>query len=178
MTTGVKQETYRYGRLPIPRFGVTVPAVMVGRVVYFPVRSFCQVLGVAHQTQKTRLKENSRIAPYLREVPVPSVKGLRPTLCIHREKLAEWLDKIDPSHCKLASTRELLNRFQDDVSAAADGFLWGRAGATVYDEATKTDAPITGVLHVGHCPGCGMALCVTFDQDGAHLRPDPDTEAD
>lgn len=172
MTTSVKQETYRYGRLPIPRFGVTVPAVMVGRVVYFPVRSMCGVLGVAHQTQKTRLKESSRFAPFLRDVPVPTVKGLRDTLCIHRDKLAEWLDKIEPTHCKLAKTRELLNSFQDDVSTAADRFLWGKQGATVYDEATKTSEPVTGVLHVGHCPGCGMALCVVFDRDGAHLQPD------
>jgi hypothetical protein len=56
-----------------------------------------------------------------------------------------------------------LNRMRDDTSAEGNA-------------ATKTAAPVTGTLHVGACPGCGMALCLILDDTGAHLAPEPDEE--
>lgn len=173
---------YRSAVLAIPRFGVQVRAVSLERKVYFPVRAVCMVLGIGHQPQKTRLKADSRFADALREIPINTSQGYRDTLCLRKDKVAAWLALIDPSHCKLAKTRERLEEFQAELFAAADRFLWGDTGASVGEdaqmEAAKTTAAITqlvtGVLHVGACPGCGMRLCLMLDETGAHLQAEPD----
>ena len=178
MTTAT--DTYRYGRLKLHYFAAEQPAVAIGRGVYFPVRALCETLGLYHQSQRRRLKVDTRFREALRELPVPTVKGLRDTLCIRKQDVAKWLGLIDPAKCAIAKTRADLERFQADLFAAADRFMWGETGADdlAWDPATKTAAPVTGVLHVGHCPGCGMALCLTFDTDGAHLHPEADDQGD
>lgn len=178
MTQVLQGERYRSAVLSIPRFGVQVRAVSIERKVYFPVRAVCMVLGMSHQSQKTRLKADSRFTDALRELPVSTSGGYQDTLCIRKDKVAAWLALIDPSHCKLAKTRERLQEFQAELFAAADRFLFGDAGELAVD-ATPATSPahnlVSGTLHVGHCPGCGMALCLTLDGGVAHLTPEPDS---
>lgn len=173
MTQIVQGERYRSAVLAIPRFGVQVRAVSLERKVYFPVRAVCMVLGISHQPQKTRLKADSRFTGALREIPINTSQGYRDTLCIRKDRVAAWLALIDPSHCKLAKTRERLQEFQAELFAAADRFLFGDAGAPPPDGSEVHDL-VSGVLHVGHCPGCGMALCLTLDGGVAHLTPEPE----
>jgi hypothetical protein len=175
MTTAT--EAYRYGRLRIALFNREVPTIPVGRAVYFPLRGLCEQLGIAPQKQIERLRADTRIAPYLRMLPLPTIKDLRDAICVRKQDVSKWLAGLDPARCSIGErTRTDLERFQAELFAAADRFLWGDTGELAYDAATKTAAPVTGVLRVGHCPGCGMALCLTFDGDGAHLAPDEGEE--
>ncbi|HUY79233.1 MAG TPA: phage antirepressor N-terminal domain-containing protein [Ktedonobacterales bacterium] len=180
MTQVVQGVRYKSAVLTIPRFGVKVRAVSLGRRVYFPVKAVCIVLGLGWQTQKDRLRADSRFSAALRDIPVETTRGYRDTLCINQDKVATWLGLINPNNCKLTKTRERLEDFQRDLFAAADRFLWGDTGAAV---ASTDDAPVisqvvTGVLHVGACPGCGMRLCLTLDETGAHLTPEPDDDSE
>jgi hypothetical protein len=172
MTTAT--ETYRYGRLHIAHFAREVPALAIGRAVYFPLRALCEQLGLAPQKQIGRLKADSRFRPALRDIPIPTIKGLREAVCIRKQDVAPWLITVDPAKCAHAKTRAKLEEFQSELFAAADRFLWGDTGATVYDPATKTASPVTGLLRVGECPNCGARLCLTFDDGPAHLIPDPE----
>lgn len=178
MTQILQGERYRSAVLTIPRFEVQVRAVSLEHRVYFPVKAICLVLGINHQTQKTRLKADSRFSAGLREIPINTSQGYRDTLCIRKERIGAWLAMIEPSHCKLAKTRERLEQFQAELFAAADRFLFGDAStAPLVTTATPPAPPqsvVSGVLHVGTCPGCGMALCLTLDGGVAHLAPDPD----
>lgn len=169
MTTAT--ETYRYARIRVSHFDCDVPAVAVGRGVYFPLRALCEALGVAKQMQIKRLKEDSRFVQALRSIPIPTVKGLREAMCIRKQDVAAWLVTMDPARCALASTRAELERFQAELFAAADRFLFGDSSVSVFDPATKSAAPVSGRLNVGECPGCGMALCLTFGDGPAHLVP-------
>ena len=172
-------ERYKSALLTIPGFGVQVRAIAIGRKVYFPVRAFCMVLGLGWQTQKTRLKEDSRFIGYLRDdIPVETARGYRDTLCLHKDRVADWLTLIDPAHCKLARTRERLEVFQREVFTAADRFLWGDTGAKGLAHVGAITQLVTGVLHVGSCPGCGMQLCLVLDDTGAHLQPEPTDESE
>jgi hypothetical protein len=179
MTQVLQGEKYRSAVLPIPYFNVEVRAVAVSRTVYFPVRAVCMVLGVHHRTQRARLQADSRFAGagVLRDLPVRTSQGYRDMLCIRKDKVSTWLALIDPPHCKLAKTRELLEKFQAELFAAADRFLFGQvdppAAAMLVSAAHSL---ITGVLHVGACPGCGMALCLVLDESGAHLTPEPERD--
>lgn len=167
-------ETYRYSRLHIRYFDKEVQAVAIGRTVYFPLRALCKEIGIAPQMQIERIRGDGRFPPEtLREVPIPTIKGQRDAICIRKQEVGKWLASLDPARCALgAATRADLERFQRELFDAADRFLFGDTSVSVYDAATKTAMPVTGTLHVGHCPGCGMALCLTFDADGAHLAPD------
>ena len=163
-------ETYRYSRLRIHYFDVDVPAVAVGRGIYFPLKALCQVLGIAPQAQAARLKSELRFKNALRELPIPTIKGRRDATCIRKQDVGEWLLSIESSHCALAA-RGPLERFRSELFAAADRWLFGDNSDVVYDPGAKTDKPITGVLHLGECPRCGLALCLVMDEDGSHLRP-------
>jgi len=105
-------------------FDVDVPAVAVGRVVHFPMRALCQVLGIAPQMQVQRLRADSRFAGALQELPIPTVKGLRQAVCIKKQQVGPWLATIDPARCALAA-RGPIERFQRELFDAADRFLFG-----------------------------------------------------
>lgn len=168
-------ETYRYSRLKVRVFDVEVPTVAIGRVVYFPVRALCGALGLAPQKQMGKLRGDPRYHDALRDLPVPTVKGQRPTLCLRKREAARWLSEIDAAHVKL-SVRGTLQQFQDELFAAADRWLFGDDSDVVYDPGTKSDKPVSGKLHLGDCPRCGLPLCLVMDADGNHLVPDVETE--
>src|SRR5579875_3394975 len=117
-------ENYRYTRLHIRYFDLDVPAVAQGRVVYFPIRAVCKAIGLAPQMQIERIRGDSRFRGGYRDLPIPTVKGLRPMVCIKKTLVSAWLGTADPAHVRLLRTREKLEQFQAELFAAADRFLW------------------------------------------------------
>src|SRR5258708_4172474 len=135
------------------------------RVAYFPTRTLCERMGLSYRSQRRRLIDDARLVKHQRPLSVPTVKGLRDMRCIRKEGVSIWFTLVEPSKCAVAETREKLDRFQAELFAAADRFLFGDTSDVTYAEALPTSAPssgdiISGVLHVGGCPGCGMALCL------------------
>lgn len=169
---GTATESYRYARLRVKQFEVDVSAVVVGRAVYFPLRALCEVIGVATQMQIKRLKEDSRFADgALRELPIPTTKGLRDAICLRKQQVGTWLSSIEPSKVAITA-RGPLEEFQRALFAAAERFLFGDMSDAVLDAPERASKPIYGVLHLGDCPRCGLALCLTLDETGQHLAPD------
>jgi hypothetical protein len=168
-------ETYRYSRLRVRVFEVDVPAVAVGRTVYFPMRALCKILGIAAQMQVEKLRHDGRYAGALRELPIPTIKGLREATCIRKTEAARWLSEIDTARCALTA-RGPLARFQSELFAAADRWLFGDTSDVVYDPGAKSDKPITGTLRLGDCPRCGLPLCLVMDATGSHLVPERATD--
>jgi hypothetical protein len=164
-------EAYRYSRLHIPVFDVDVPTVAIGRGVYFPLRAFCQMLGIAPQKQIDRMREDGRFHDGLRTVPIPTIKGTREAVCLNKRHLSMWLSLVDTSRCAL-SARGPIEDFQRRLFDAADRWLFGDTSDVVYDAGAKSDKPVTGTLHLGDCPRCGLPLCLVMDVDGNHLAPD------
>lgn len=165
-------QPYRSATLRIQHFDIRVPAVIVGRVAYFPTRTLCERMGLSYRSQRRRLIDDTRLAKHQRPLPVPTVKGYRDMRCIRKEGVSIWFTLVEPSKCAVAETRELLEKFQAELFAAADRFLFGDTSDVTYDEATKTATPIIGTLSVGACPGCGMELRLAYTDSGAHLEPD------
>jgi P22_AR N-terminal domain len=163
------REKYRYGRLKVRYFNVEVQAVVVGKVVYFPLRPLCQALGMARQMQIKKLKADSRFKEAFRPLPVPTAKGVRETWCVEKQSVAKWIATIDPDQCPIKA-KGLIAQFHDELFAAADRFLFGDTGATIYDPATMTDKPLGGTLFIGSCPKCGAHLCLELDEAGIHLQ--------
>src|SRR5258707_3668529 len=111
MATGTAQD-YRYATLRIRHFDVRVPAVIVGRVAYFPTRTLCERMGLSYRSQRRRLIDDTRLVKHQRPLPVPTVKGLRDCRCIRKEGVSIWFTLIEPSKISVAETREKLDRFQ------------------------------------------------------------------
>jgi hypothetical protein len=166
-------ETYRYSRLHIAVFEVDVPAVAIGRAVYFPVRALCQVVGLAPQKQIERIRDDGRFTADggVRMIPIPTIKGPRDAICLNKRHISAWLTAIDTTRCALAA-KGALEDFQARLFAAADRWLFGDNSDVVFDAATKSDKPITGRVSLGDCPRCGLALCLVMDGDGNHLVPE------
>lgn len=173
MATDTTQD-YRYATLRIRHFDIHVQAVIMGRTYYFPARRLAERMGLSYRAQRRRLMEDTRLTKHQRELPVPTRQGERDTRCISKEGVSIWFTLIEPGKCTIAETREKLERFQAELFAAADRFLFGDTSDVVYDEATKTSEPIIGTLRVGHCPRCGLALRLAYTETGAHLEPDPE----
>ncbi len=164
---------YRYGRIAVRGFNVQVQAVALGRAVYFPLRPLVAALGMARQMQIKKLRTDSRFRDAFRPLPVPTRGGLQETWCINKKAVTTWLITVDPARCPMKA-KGVLGKFQAELFAAADRFLFGETGATVYDPVTKTDAPLTGTIQsYADCPYCGGHLCVTVDVGAGktHLTP-------
>lgn len=124
-------ELCRYSRVHVHFFDVEVPVVSVGKAVYFPLPALCRVVGIGAQAQAKRIhrleEADSRWAGALRELSVPTTKGDRPTQCLNKKQLGRWLDSIDPTICSITA-KGPLERFQGELEAAADRFLFGSTG--------------------------------------------------
>src|SRR5258707_2857989 len=118
----------------------------------------------------------------IRDIGVTGVQTCALPICPASQDVSKWLAGLDPARCAIGErTRADLERFQSELFAAADRFLWGNTSDVTYAEALPTSVPssgdiITGMLHVGGCPSCGMALCLVLDESGAHLSPEPERE--
>lgn len=136
-----------YKELQIRHFDISVPAVTVGKAVYFPLKTLCQRMGLAPQKQIDKVRQlaedDSRWAGALRMLLVPSAGGNQPTQCLDRRHLGRWLDSLDPNRCSITA-RGPLERFQAELEAAADRFLFGDA---IPAQATE------GVMLCPHCGG-------------------------
>jgi len=171
MTTAT--ESYRYSRLRVTGFAVDVPVVAVGRTIYFPIKGFCEAIGITGpQRQIQRLRDDTRFDDNaLRDLPVPTIKGLRSTVCLRKQQLPIWLTLIDPNRLHITA-RGPLEEFQRALFAAAERFLFRDMSDAVVDAPSRASKPVYGMLHLGDCPRCGLALCLTVDETGQHLVPD------
>lgn len=173
MTTAT--DAYRYGRLRIALFRCEVPTIASGRAVYFPVRGLCDSLGIAPQRQVDRMRGDTRIAPYLRMLPIPTRKGLRDAVCMRKQDVSRWLAGLDPARCAIGErTRDDLERFQAELFAAADRFLWGDTGELAPDPDTGCGAPAVAALEAADlahipCPSCGAPLLAERRGDKLYL---------
>jgi|GEM_PF-5987729 len=77
--------------------------------------------------------------------------------------------EIVSTRCSITA-RGPLERFQEELLAAADRWLFGDNSDVVIDATDKTAIQITGRLRVGECPRCGAHLRLEIDGTGNHLR--------
>lgn len=164
-------EDYRYGKLHINYFDVVVPTVIVGKSVYFPIRTLCKIMGIAPQMQIKSIRANKEIPKdAIRTLPVPTIKGIRDTECIHKRGCSKWLSGIDEERCAITAQGSI-KRFKEELFAAADRFLFGETGSEL------VSGPVTYArMKAGACPRCGTHLILEIKPDGPHLIEDSDSE--
>lgn len=157
---------YKYATLYINFFDVHASCVIVGTSIYFPLRALCRVIGIHAQGQKEKILADSRTTDALETFPIPTVKGLRDADCINKSAVSIWLASIDGPRVAITA-KGTLQRFQAELFAASDRFLFGDAALPVIQ-------PIKGTLQLGECPNCGHRLILDMTDSVMHLREESD----
>lgn len=128
---------YRYITRAIEHFdGAHVTFVVTETEgIFIPVRHLCEAMGVSSQTQIDRIKDDSRFASALAELPVQTAGGKQRMQCLKREQAALWILTIDPKRCR-GVVQGKIEEFQQAVMYEADRIIFGdytnvRAVATI-----------------------------------------------
>jgi hypothetical protein len=167
MATGV--EGLRYSRIRVQFFDVDVPVVASGRAVYFPVRQLTEALGMAPQMQIAKLKQDSRFDDALRSLPIPTTRGIHEAVCLNKRHVGMWLSTIDPARCTLKA-HEALDRFQAELFAAADRWLFGASAPQPADARGVLSHSERQTVRFA-CPDCGSAYIITIENgEGSYER--------
>ncbi len=132
--------------------------------IWFPVRPSCKALDVDSPSQLVVIKNDSRLQPGLKEIPIPAGRGAQRTQCLRRREYAWWLSLIDPDNCKVG-TRHLLLERQRALMDLADRVMFMNV---VADNRIRADNSTSGELHF-HCLRCGAPHCLIMDDNGNHL---------
>jgi hypothetical protein len=181
---------YVYHVVPLTRFGLElVIAEDALGVLWYPIRPLCNGLGLAHQKQNDAIKQDSRLAPAAKKVPIPDAnfKNAQPTTCLpyqrdeqtgevlHNE-LALWLMSIDPTRVRLDETRGKLEDFQRDVLDYATVAIFKRRArggtlqiVTAEDLAARDRGREVSAEIRFRCQECGAEHCIVLDNGKVHI---------
>ena len=142
-------------QLYIEQFRVRVPVLRIpGMGDYFPIRAFCKALGIAHQPQLQRIRDDSDFADGIEYLDVQTAGGEQETLCLRKREVAWWLGTMEPKTIRKLEERfsTTLDEFKQAVMDAADRLWWGVAEAPT-SRASQGDEP-EGTWYL-RCRRCG-----------------------
>ncbi|HUY75794.1 MAG TPA: phage antirepressor N-terminal domain-containing protein [Ktedonobacterales bacterium] len=169
MTTSTQQRyMYRTEHVAVCDADLTIAQTVVG-LLYFPIRATCRALDIDAPWQIESIKGDSRFAPALASIPLPTAGGAQLTQCLPKREYAWWLAVIDPDRCKASVRRALVMRQRalmdvaDQVMLASDREAVGALMA-----GRKGGVAVPGEVHL-NCLRCGAPHCLVLDTTGIHL---------
>jgi antirepressor protein len=142
--------------------------------LYFPVRASCAALELDSTTSLETIKADSRLAPGLRAIRLPTPpRGEREVQCLRSDEYTWWLALIDPRRFK-AERRPLLEQRQRALMRLAKEIMLKRTEVHMLPLGRK-DQPrnveSTGRLEGDfRCLRCGAPMHLTIDGSGWHLH--------
>ncbi len=142
---------YKYGKLHMPRWEVTIPIAREGKVQFLPIRPTCKAIGVDPQTQFIVI--HRRYSNTVREIPFNiDDAGWRPYLSLPSDDAALWIAGINPERCKITA-RGTLEEFIADAKQTLQALLFkpdyvppGATGGRVISHSYRSET-----VHVCDC---------------------------
>ncbi|HEX2348901.1 MAG TPA: phage antirepressor N-terminal domain-containing protein [Ktedonobacterales bacterium] len=139
--------------------------------LYLPVRPICAALELDSATSIDTIKADSRLAPGLVRIQLPSAGGDQLQQCLRSEEYGWWLMIVDPCRFKperrvpLAGRQRVLMRLAKDIvlkHSALKALPQQRMPQTA-------DIPVSGQAEgVLHCLNCGAPHLIVIDGTGWH----------
>jgi hypothetical protein len=123
--------------VPLRDWGIVAQVAYADGKVWFPIRLLCAVLGVDAQSQIARMRDHAVLSQLMRQLPITTKTGTRPTWCIERRALGFWLGSIQVAGVR-AELRARLLELQEALVDAADRLLFGEVAAL-----QEVDTPAT-----------------------------------
>lgn len=168
MTTTAQRFLYRKEYVAVCGTDLMIAQAENG-LLYFPIRPTCAALDVAPASQIETIKNDSRFAPALEAIPIPSAGGAQLTQCLPRREFTWWMALIDPERCKPAARRLLVMRqralwdLAEQVMLASD-----REAVNAIMTGRQLGIAVPGEFHLA-CQKCGARHCLVMNDTGAHL---------
>lgn len=142
--------------------------------LYFPIRATCTSLELDSTTALETIKADSRLAPGLRAIRLPTPpRGEREVQCLRSDEYTWWLALIDPRRFK-AERRPLLEQRQRVLMRLAKEIMLRRAeihmlpvGRTEQRHSVENTGRLDGDFR---CLRCGAPMHLTIDGSGWHLH--------
>jgi hypothetical protein len=138
----------------VPQFKLQFHVMrLAGMGDYFPMRSFCEKIGLAPQAQQDKVRADANFEDGLETLTIPTLGGPQEALCIRKRELAWWLATLEPRTIKKLEDRfkTTLDEFKQAVMDAADALWWG--DVNVNKAAGARDEEPRGALYL-HCRRC------------------------
>lgn len=158
----------------LPEWGIDAITIAEDRdgALYFPVKVLCAALALDRGSAVAFLHEDSRTAPGMKEIRVPSRGGAQSTTCVRRRELAIWLAVIDPRRIgPKARACGRLQEFQEALWQLADRVMFrGKMGADATAVPAPVAFPLEGIQRApAHCPDCGAPILIEVERGEARV---------
>lgn len=141
--------------------------------LYFPVRPSCAALDMDSQTAIATIKADSRLAPGLRRIKLPTAGGEQLQQCLRSDEYAWWLALIDPRHFK-PERRALLEERQRVLMRLAKDIMLKSQGLKALPQSRgPQSADVTGSGQMEgtfRCLNCGAPHLIVIDGTGWHAH--------
>lgn len=141
--------------------------------LYLPVRPTCAALELDSQTSIATIKADSRLAPGLFRIRLPSGGGDQLQQCLRSEEYSWWLMIVDPRRFKPERRALLAERQRVLMHLASDIVLKRRELKALPQQRLpqSADIPVSGQTEgVLHCLNCGAPHLIVIDGTGWHAH--------
>ncbi|HEV2459220.1 MAG TPA: phage antirepressor N-terminal domain-containing protein [Ktedonobacterales bacterium] len=147
--------------------------------LYFPLKVSCGCLGIDFDTSLDTIKADSRLAPGLRTIKLPTAGGPQPQQCLRKLEYTWWLSLLDPRRfreerrAKIAERQRILMEFAEAAMLGAGKLAevtrWRERRQTPQARSAQADmrGPLEGTFH---CLRCGAPHLLVIDGAGWHLH--------
>ncbi len=140
--------------------------------LYFPVRPSCVALDIDPATALDTIRADSRLAPGLFAIRLPTPGGDQSLQCLHSTEYAWWLALIDPRNYK-TERRPLLEKRQRILMQLAEEIMLKRRDLRMLTNrkvACQQDVAKQGPLDGDFCClRCGAPHHLCIDGAGWHI---------
>lgn len=134
-------------------------------VLYFPIRPSCKELELDSTSALETIKADSRLAPGLRAIRLPTKGGEQEQQCLRGTEYAWWLMVVDPRRFK-AERRQLLMERQRALMHLAEDIMLKRQQLKPLTPHNPARGQVEA--HV-RCLKCGAPHLLVIDGQGWHM---------
>lgn len=142
--------------------------------LYFPVKPSCAYLGIDFDTSLDTIKADSRLAPGLRQVKLPTAGGPQLQQCLRKLEYTWWLSVLDPRRFRQERRQRIIERQRILMEFAEDVILARQSVTSLRDALAQRKAAqldTRGALEAHfRCLKCGAPHIAVVDGAGWHLH--------
>jgi len=141
--------------------------------LYFPLRPSCAALEIDSRTALATIKADSRLAPGLRSILLPTSGGEQAQQCVRSEEYGWWLALIDPRRFKperrglLEQRQRMLMRLAREIIVKGRDLKELRPTNTAQSADVNATGQIEGTMR---CLNCGAPHLIVIDGSGWHAH--------
>ena len=142
--------------------------------LYFPIKPSCGYLGIGYDSALDTIKADSRLAPGLRQIKLPTPGGPQVQQCLRKLEYTWWLSLLDPRRFK-EERRERIRERQRVLMDFAEDVILSQSKLEQLTRWRQSRQPAAAEVHSSveahfSCLKCGAPHVAVIDGSGWHLH--------